>query len=331
MTNVTRRKFVLTGAAAAAIATINGSPAAFAQDGDKPTIRVGSKNFTEQFIMNGMVAIKLEDAGYPVERNFGLGGTAVLMEAVFNDQIDVFMEYTGTGLIAMLQLPLPTSGGDSEAATPAGDDSEGATATPADASLEQQVYDLVKEGYDEEYNLTWLKPWGWNNTYALAVTRETAEEYGLETISDLEPIAGDLNLGTDLEFQVRDDGLPGLVEAYGFEFGDVTPGDPGLMYQAVAEGDVDVITAYTTDGRIPALDLVLLEDDKGFFPPYYAAPVVRNEILEANPEIADVLNEVAGQFSEEDIQAMNYEVDENGAEASDVARAALEEKGLIGG
>ncbi|HLU34816.1 MAG TPA: glycine betaine ABC transporter substrate-binding protein [Thermomicrobiales bacterium] len=311
MAHLTRRRFVQAGTSAAVIAAL-GAPATFAQDGDKPTIKVGSKNFTEQFIMNEFLALKLEDAGYPVERNFGLGGTAVLMEAVFADQIDVFVEYTGTGLIAMLQQELPEIPEDS------------------DTTMAEEVYRLTKEGYDQEYNLTWLEQMGWNNTYALAVTADFAEEHGLKTTSDLEPIAGDLNLGTDLEFQVRDDGLPGLVETYGFEFGDVTPGDPGLMYQAVAEGEVDVITAYTTDGRIPALDLVVLEDDKGFFPPYYAAPVVRNAILDENPEIGDLLNELADQFTDEEIQAANYEVDENGAEAQDVARAILEEKGLIG-
>lgn len=311
MTHLTRRRFVQAGTSAAVIAAL-GAPAALAQDGDKPTIRVGSKNFTEQFIMNEFLALKLEDAGYPVERNFGLGGTAVLMEAVFADQIDVFVEYTGTGLIAMLQQELPEIPENS------------------DTTMAEEVYRLTKEGYDAEYSLTWLEQMGWNNTYALAVTREFAEEHGLTTTSDLEPLAGDLNLGTDLEFQVRDDGLPGLVDTYGFEFGDVTPGDPGLMYQAVAEGEVDVITAYTTDGRIPALDLVVLEDDKGFFPPYYAAPVVRNAILDETPEIGDLLNELADQFSDEEIQAANYEVDENGAEAQDVARAILEEKGLIG-
>jgi glycine betaine/choline ABC-type transport system substrate-binding protein len=313
MTRLSRRKFVLTGTAAgASLATLGKSTSVFAQDGDKPTIRVGSKNFTEQFIMNEFLALKLEDAGYPVERNFGLGGTAVLMEAVFADELDVFVEYTGTGLIAMLQQELPEIPEDS------------------DTTMADEVYRLTKEGYAQEYGLTWLEQMDWNNTYALAVSREFSEEHGVTTTSDLEPLAGDLNLGTDLEFQVRDDGLPGLVETYGFEFGNVTPGDPGLMYQAVAEGDVDVITAYTTDGRIPALDLVVLEDDKGFFPPYYAAPVVRNAILEESPEIADVLNELADQFSDEEIQALNYEVDENGAEPVDVARDILEEKGLIG-
>jgi glycine betaine/choline ABC-type transport system substrate-binding protein len=312
MTHLNRRTFVLTGTAAAAVAGLGHRATTIAQDGDKPTIRVGSKNFTEQFIMNGMLALKLEDAGYPVERNFGLGGTAVLMEAVFADQIDAFIEYTGTGLIAMLQQDLPEIDEDS------------------DTTLADEVYRLSKEGYDEEYNLTWLDQWGWNNTYAIAVTREFAEEHGVTRTSELKSIAGDMNLGTDLEFQNRDDGYPGFIETYGFEFGDVTPGDPGLMYQALAQGDVDAITAYTTDGRIPALDLVVLEDDKGFFPPYYAAPVLRNEVLEANPEIADILNELAGQFTDEDIQAANYEVDENGVEAEDAARALLEEKGLIG-
>lgn len=319
MTNVTRRKFVLTGAAAAAIATLGGSPAAFAQDGDKPTIRVGSKNFTEQILMSEIVSLKLEDAGYPVERQFGLGGTAIITEAIMNNDIDMFVEYTGTGLIAVLGMELPTAGGASGSAT----------ATPASASLEEQVYDLVKQGYDEELNLTWLKDWGFNNTYAMTVTRETAEEYGLTKTSDLEAVAGDMVLGTDLEFPVREDGLPGFVEAYGFTFGDVQSGDPGLMYQALAQGEVDVITAYTTDGRIPALDLVVLEDDKNFFPPYYTAPVVRNDVLDANPEIADVLNELADQFSEEEMAAMNYAIDEEGAEPAEAARPVLEEKGLI--
>lgn len=311
MTYINRRTFIQAGTAAGAAAVMGGQVAAFAQDDDKPTLRVGSKNFTEQFIMNGIVALKLEDAGYPVEREFGLGGTAVLMEAVFADQIDVFMEYSGTGYMAMLQLELPTEG------------------ELGDQSIEDYVYEKAKEGYAEEYDLTWLDVWGYNNTYAIAVSKETAEKCGLETTSDLAEHASEMTLGTDLEFQNRDDGLPGFTEAYGFEFGDVSPGDPGLMYQAVAEGQVDAITAYTTDGRIPALDLVVLEDDKGFFPPYYAAPVVRNAILDENPEIADILNELGGQFSDEDMQQMNYEVDENGKEPEDVARKMLEEKGLI--
>jgi glycine betaine/choline ABC-type transport system substrate-binding protein len=267
--------------------------------------------------MSELVAVMLEDAGYPVERKFGLGGTAVIHQAIWNDEIDIFVEYTGTALVAVLEMDVPEAAG-------------GDGATPA-ASVADLTYDIASQEYAERWNLTWLDHFGFNNTYALAVTRETAEEYDLQTVSDLEEHAGDMTLGTDLEFEARPDGLPGFTEAYGFEFGDVRAGDPGLMYQAVAEGDVDVITAYSTDGRIPAKDLVLLEDDRTFFPPYYPAPVVRDEVLEQNPEIADILNQLGGAITEDEMAAMNYAVDEDGRTTEEVAREFLEEKGLIAG
>lgn len=302
------------------IGSFGATSAVSAQD-DKPTITVGSKNFTEQILMSELVAVMLEDAGYPVERKFGLGGTAVIHQAIWNDEIDIFVEYTGTALVAVLEMDVPTAG-----ATP----TAGGGATPA-ASVADMTYDIASEEYAERWDLTWLDHFGFNNTYALAVTQETAEQYDLQTVSDLEEHAGDMTLGTDLEFEARKDGLPGFTEAYGWEFGDVQAGDPGLMYQAVANGDVDVITAYSTDGRIPALDLVLLEDDKNFFPPYYPAPVVRGEVLEANPEIADILNQLGGAITEDEMAAMNYAVDEEGRTTEEVAREFLEEQGLIGG
>lgn len=292
-----------------------------AQD-DKPTIVVGSKNFTEQILMSEMVALLLEDAGYPVERQFGLGGTAVIMEAITNGDIDMFVEYTGTGLIAVLGEDIPTVEG-----TPA---TTNGAATPEASGLPQQVYDIVKAGYKEQFDLIWLEDWGFNNTYAMAVTQETAEEYDLETTSDLEAVAGEMTLGTDLEFPLREDGLIGFERVYGFGFGDVQSGDPGLMYAALDQGEVDVITAYTTDGRIPALDLVVLEDDLDFFPPYYTAPVIRAEVLEANPEIADILNQLGDQVTEDEMADMNYQVDEEGMEAREVARAFLETEDFIG-
>jgi glycine betaine/choline ABC-type transport system substrate-binding protein len=267
-------------------------------------------------LMSDLVAVMLEDAGYPVDRQFGLGGTAVIHQAIWNDEIDIFVEYTGTALVAVLEMDVPT---------PATGDG-GATPVPSVADL---TYEIASEEYAERWDLTWLDHFGFNNTYALAVTRDTAEEYDLHTVSDLEDHAGDMTLGTDLEFEARQDGLPGFTEAYGWEFGDVQAGDPGLMYQAVANGDVDVITAYSTDGRIPALDLVLLEDDKSFFPPYYPAPVVRAEVLEANPEIADILNQLGGAITEDEMAAMNYAVDEEGRSTEEVAREFLESKGLI--
>src|SRR5690606_37960424 len=172
--------------------------------------------------------------------------------------------------------------------------------------------------------------WGMNNTYSIAVRRETADELGLVTMSDLAEHAGDMTLGTDNEFPVRQDGLPGYQETYGYEFGDVRQGDIGLMYSALAEGDVDVITSYATDGRIPALDLVLLEDDNNFFPPYYGAPVVRQDLLEEAPEVEDILNQLAGKIDNDTMARFNARVDDDGVEPAEAARELLEEQGLIG-
>ncbi len=293
-------------------------PAA-AQD-DKPTITVGSKDFTESIILAEMVAVMLEDNGFTVERQLNLGGTAVAHEALVNGEIDIYVEYTGTGLLAILGEELPDTSGGQEAG-----------ASPVAGTGQDEVYDIVKQGYQEEFGLTWLEPWGFNNTYALAVTQETADEFGLETISDLQEVAGDMTFGATQEFLVRPDGLPGLEETYGLEFANEQGLDPGLTYSAVANGDVDVISAFATDGRVPALDLVLLEDDMNYFPPYYAAPVVRGDLLESNPEIADILNQLSGQIDDATMADLNYQVDEGGQQEVDVARAFLEENGYIGG
>ena len=304
-----------------AFTSLAGVSGAAAQD-DGPTITVGSKDFTESIILAEMVAALLEDAGYTVERQLNLGGTAVVHQALVNGEIDIYVEYTGTGLLAILGQELPSSG---SGATPAA-----AGATPVASSGTDQVYQIVKEQYQEEFGLTWLQPWGFNNTYALAVTQETAEEYDLQTISDLEGVAGDLTFGATQEFLVRDDGLPGLEETYGIEFGDDQGLDPGLLYSALDGGEVDIISAFATDGRIPALDLVLLEDDMNYFPPYYAAPVVDTELLEQNPEIADILNQLAGQIDDATMADLNYRVDEGGEDEAAVAQSYLEEQGLIG-
>ena len=293
-----------------------------AQDDDKPTLVVGSKNFTEQILMSELVALTLEDAGYDVERQFGLGGTAVIHQAMWNDEIDVFVEYTGTALVAVLEMDVPTGDDD---ATPENGDGVTTVSPVAD-----ETYRIVSDEYAERWDIAWMDHFGFNNTYAMAVTQETADELDLQTTSDLEEHAGDMTLGTDQEFPVREDGLPGFEEAYGFSFGDVQAGDPGLMYAAVDNGDVDIIASYSTDGRIPALGLVLLEDDESFFPPYYPAPIVRQEVLDADPEIADVLNRLGGAITEDQMAEMNYQVDEEGRTTEDVAREFLEEQGIIG-
>lgn len=320
---LTRRHFIISGAATgAALATLGSSPAAFAQD--KPTVTVGSKDFTESHILAHLCADLLENAGYEVERQINLGGTLVAHEALVAGEIDVYVEYTGTGLLAILGMELPEVDG----ATPdASATPDGAAANP----LAEEVYNIVATEYPEQFGLEWLESWGINNTYALAMRRDQVEELGITTISELVEHAGDLTIGAPQETLVREDGIPGLEATYGLEFGDAVGLDPGLMYSALDNGDVDVITAFATDGRIAALDLALLEDDLNFYPPYYAAPVARQELLEQSPEVRDVLNQLAGRLDDETMTQMNFEADENGVETNEVARQYLVDEGLFDG
>lgn len=319
---LTRRRFIATtSAASAALLTHR---AVFAQDGDKPTVTVGSKDFTESIILGEIIGYLLEDNGYSVERQLNLGGTLVAHESLVNGDIDTYVEYTGTGLLAILGQELPeVESTDDSGATP--------SATPATNPLADKVYEIVASEYPEQFGVEWLQPWGFNNTYALAMRREQVEELGISTISDLVEHAPDLIFGAPQETMVREDGLPGLEATYGLEFEDAVGLDPGLMYSAVAEGDVDVITAFATDGRIQSMDLAILEDDKAFYPPYYAAPVVRQELLEASPEVRDILNQLAGVLDDARMTELNYEADENGVETSEVARTFLIDEGLIEG
>jgi glycine betaine/choline ABC-type transport system substrate-binding protein len=316
---LTRRKFVIsTAATGGALATLGTSAAIFAQD--KPTVGVGSKDFTESIILAHICGHLLEDAGYQVDRQTNLGGTVVAHEATVNGDIDLYVEYTGTGLLAILGMELPEMGESAEA-----------SASPAAGVGKDPVYDIVAEAYPEQFGLQWLEPWGFNNTYVMAVRRETADELGITSISDLEGHAGDMTVGGTQEFLIRPDGLPGLEELYGLSFADALGLDPGLVYSALVEGEVDIISATATDGRIPALDLVPLVDDLGFFPPYYAAPVVRQDLLEESPEVADVLNQLAGQIDDTRMAELNFQVDDGGEEPSDVARQFLVDEGLISG
>lgn len=311
MPQLTRRTFV-GGAAAGIAATGLAGSAVLAQD--KPELTVGSTNYTEQFILAEMMALLLEDAGFPINVEHNIGGTLVIHEARNAGDVDVHAEYTGSGLTV---LGIDVNDIKEEGMTP--------------DEVVEEVYQVVKDGYKEEFNAVWLDPIGLNNTYALAMRREHAEELGVTTISDLEEFAPDLKLGGSQEFIVRPDGLPGLEEAYGFSFGSSQGMESGLMYQALENEDVDVISAFSTDGRIISLDFVLLEDDKGFFPPYYASPVVRGEVLEANPEVADILNQMGGLIDSETMSGLNLRVDEGGEEPRPVAEDFLTEQGLLGG
>jgi osmoprotectant transport system substrate-binding protein len=291
-------------------------------------IRIGSKDFTEQLILGEMYALLLENAGLTVEKRLNLGGTQVAQEALVAGEIDLYPEYTGTGLTVVLGLPIE----DVTAATPVGGmpDAAGTPAAEAD-SIDKRVFDVVSDGYLEQFDLVWLDESAFNNTQALAVKRAFSEEQGITTISQLAAVAGDLTIVAPSDFVERPDGLQGLQDFYGMEFGNVLSVAPGIRYQALEEDQAQVVLAFGTDGQVAGFDLVLLEDDKSLWPPYHVAPVVRNDTLNANPGIADALNPLAPLLTDVVMSGLNWQVDgPDKLEPEEVAQAFLAEQGLIG-
>lgn len=271
---------------------------------DKGKIVVGSKNFTEQIIIGNMIATMIEkNTGIPVERKLNLGGTDVAFKALKNGNIDVYAEYTGTGLVNILKQP--------------------------SLNDPKKVYDIVKKEFEDKYNLIWLKPFGFNNTYTLAMKPSVAEKYNINTFSDLAKVSKKLILGCSMEFTARPDGYPGVKEEYNMNFKDVKGMDTGLRYPAIEKGDVDVIDAFATDGLLEAFKLKVLKDDKQFFPPYYAAPLIRQDTLNKYPEVEKALNKLAGQIDDDTMRKLNYQVDKLGKDPSKVADDFLISKGLI--
>ena len=267
-------------------------------------IRVGSKDFTEQFIIGEMYALVLEESGLSVERKLNLGGTPVAQAALTSGEVDLYPEYTGTGLLTVLKQP---ANSDPEA-----------------------VYQTVANQYQEQFGLVWLEPAPMNNTQALAMTQEQSAALGITTISEMVAQADQLTMIGPPEFEVREDGLPGLKSAYGdFSLKAYRAVDPGLRYTALVDGEADVAVAFGTDGEIAAYDLVVLADDQNLFPPYQVAPVVRQDILDAYPTLADTLNAISPLLTNETMQQLNYEVSGNQREPADVAQEFLQQSGLI--
>ncbi len=296
-----RMRWILAGVVLLGVLGAASFEAARAQE--KPVIVVGSKGFTEQLILGNIVALMMENNGFKVDRKIGLGGTVICHEAIVRGDINVYVEYTGTGLTTMLKKPVMKD--------------------------PEEVYQVVKKDYEEKFKLTWLKPWGFNNTYCIVMRKDDAERLKVKKVSDLKPLAKDLIFGGTIEFTARPDGVPGLTKHYGLTFKDLKGMDPGLVYKAIAEKQVDVISGFATDGRIPAFNLVVLEDDLKFFPPYYAAPVVRMDLLAKAPQVADILNKLAGKISNIDMATLNYSVDGRKLDAETVARDYLKNRGLI--
>jgi osmoprotectant transport system substrate-binding protein len=290
-------------------------------------IRVGSKDFPEEIIIGEMYALLLEEAGLQVERKLNLGGTAVAHQALLSGDLDVYPEYTGTGLLVVLQKQLSDVPGLGSATPTAG-------ATPAAADAVDAVYQFVKSEYQAQFNLVWLDQTPMNDSQALAVTRQFADENGLTTISQLVALAStvDLVFSAPVDFEERDDGLKGLKATYGDFPATVNGVAPGIKYQALLDGDANVVLAFSTDAEIAINDLVVLEDDKGLWPPYHVAPVVRQEALDANPPLAPALNALAPLLTTEQMISLNGRVvgDEK-ADPAAVAKDFLTQQGLISG
>jgi glycine betaine/choline ABC-type transport system substrate-binding protein len=239
-----------------------------------------------------------------VNNKIGLGGTALVHQALVSGEVDVYVEYTGTGLITILKEPVQEDPG--------------------------KVYDTVQRLYKERFKLTWLKPWGFNNTYALVIRKEDADRLRAAKISDLASSASSMVFGATQEFVVRPDGLPGLAKHYGgMTFKESKSMAPDLIYDALKNKQVDVISGFATEGRIPANNFVVLEDDKKYFPPYFAAPVVRDELLAKAPEVAEALNRPAGKVDDGTMARLNYEVAGKKRSPEEVAREFLKAKGWI--
>lgn len=268
-------------------------------------IVVGSKNFTESFLLGEMVAQQIEaHTNLKVERRFYLAGTYICQQAILAGRIDVYPEYTGTALTAILKQ---NASGD-----------------------KRDVYQRVKSEYERRFGLTLGPAFGFNDTFAMEIRGEDARRLNIKTLSQAAAYAPQWRAGFGYEFMERPDGYRGLVATYGLNFAEQPRiMDLGLLTRALKDHQIDLAAGNATDGLIPALDLFVLEDDRHYFPPYEAVPVVREQTLQQHPEVAQVLAELAGKISDEEMQRLNYAVDGQHRDAAEVVREFLKSKELV--
>jgi osmoprotectant transport system substrate-binding protein len=267
-------------------------------------IVVGCKNFTEQIILGELIAQQIENKTHlPVERRFYLGGTYIAHQGILAGRIDIYPEYTGTALTAVVK----------ESAS----------------SNASAVYDRVKSEYESRFHLTIGPAFGFNDTFAIEIRGDDARRLNLQTLSQAAKFTPQWRPGFGYEFMERPDGYKGLVATYGLRFA-APPRimDLGLLTRALKEHQVDLIAGNMTDGLIPALDLFVLADDKRYFPPYEAVPVIRQQTLTEHPEIRAALDSLAGKISDEEMRRLNYQVDGKKRDVKDVVRELLRSKGL---
>ena len=268
------------------------------------TINIATKPMTEQYIMGNMLKDLIEqDTDLKVNLTTGVGGgTANIEPAMESGAYDLYPEYTGTGWNEVLNR------------TDAYDESR---------------FDELNDAYGSKLGLTWVGMYGFNDTYGIVVRKEVADQYDLHTYSDLARVADKLTFGAEYDFYERADGYQSFCDTYGLHFGTTMDLDIGLKYQALAEGQVDVMTVFTTDGQLSTADAVVLTDDGGFFPSYRCGNVVRQQVLDEHPELRAVLEKLNDTITDADMAQMNYEVESEGRSPEDVARAYLQQKGLL--
>ena len=271
---------------------------------ERNTIIVGSKNFSEQALLGEILAQHIEArTHFPVTRRFYLAGSYICQQALLSGRIDTYVEYTGTALTAILHDPIEK------------DSSE--------------VFGRVKSEYQRRFKLDVLPPLGFNNTFAIVIRGEDARRLNLKAISDVAAQTPQWRAGFGYEFMERPDGYEGLARNYGLRFAEAPRIlDLGLLYRAFLEKQVDLVAGNSTDGLLSARDLVTLADDKHYFPPYEAVPVIRSETEYRHPEVRAAIAELAGKISDEEMQKMNFAVDGQHRDAADVAREFLRSKGL---
>lgn len=259
------------------------------------TIKVGSKDFTENIIISEIYALALEQEGYTVERVQNIA-SSITHTAIVNGEIDMYPEYTGTGLLTILKMDLITD--------------------------PEVVYETVKKEYNQQFNLTWLEYADVNDSAGLVIRKDVAQKYNIKTISDLQKNAENIRFASQGEFDLRDDGLPLLKKVYGdFKWKSSKVYDNGLKYEVLRNNEADLAPAYTTEGQLVETEMFqLVEDDKKVWPPYNIAPVVRNEILEKNPGIADILNNISKKLDNKTVIELNAKVDIEKLEYQNVAK-----------
>ena len=292
----------------AACGNVGGEQAS--DQGGGPAITIGSKDFTEQYILGELYAQALEANGFNVEKKLNLGSEQIADKALQNGQIDMYPEYTGTALVATV-------------------DYQG---NPADLKTPEETYQKAKELYAKRDPAdTMLPPAPFNNSYGIFVRKDVAEERDLETLADLAKASKDLTFVSYSEFQNRSDGYKNMQENYpALDFGEIRiVNQLGLRYQGLQGGEGDVGVGFTTDGQLASDELVVMEDPKGIWPFYYPAPVVRSDVLEQNPKMEEILNEVSASLDVEIMRELNGQVDLEQEDPEDVAAEHLEDEGIV--